>query len=99
MKRLYAPRKSPMRVAAFMSGTGSNLRRILEMQKKMENDGGSPFEVVMIFSDRQDSNAGQIAAENGISHYCSDRKEYYGKRGRRCRERRENQGGIRCGNR
>ena len=81
MKRLYAPRKSPMRVAAFMSGTGSNLRKILEKQKKMENDGGSPFEVVMIFSDRQDSNAGQIAAENGISHYCSDRKEYYGKRG------------------
>ena len=81
MKRLYKPGNSPMRVAVFMSGTGSNLRKILEMQKKMESEGNRVFEVVMIFSDSADSNAGQIARENGISHYCNDIRDYYRKKG------------------
>ena len=81
MRKLYEPGKNPMRVAAFMSGTGSNLRKILEMQKKMESEGNGVFQIVMIFSDRADSNAGQIARENGIAHYCNDITDYYRKKG------------------
>ena len=81
MKRLYTPGKGPMRIAAFMSGTGSNLRKILEMEKKMQNLGKSVSEIVMIFSDTPNSNAGEIAAENGISYYSRDIREYYRSRG------------------
>ncbi len=50
---LYKPRKEQMRVAGFMSGSGSNLREILKYEKSLKN---SPFNVVMIFSDVEDEN-------------------------------------------
>ena len=76
LKQLYKPGNDKMKVAAFMSGAGSNLRRILEAQGN--------FEVVMIFSDTADEskcNAKKIAEEFGISYYCNDIREYYGSRG------------------
>jgi len=75
MKQLFKP-GGKMKVAAFMSGTGSNLRKILEAQGN--------YEVVMIFSDTADEskcNAKKIAEEYNISYYCNDIREYYSSRG------------------
>lgn len=81
MRQLYTPKKGAMRVAAFMSGTGSNLRKIIELQNEMKN---APFEVALIFSDTKDAarcNAAKIAKEHGIEYACSDIKEFYAKKG------------------
>ncbi|MAG15961.1 5-formyltetrahydrofolate cyclo-ligase [Candidatus Woesearchaeota archaeon] len=74
LKQLYKPRNDKMRLAAFMSGTGSNLRKILEKKGN--------FEVVMIFTDNEKSNAKKIADENKISYYCNDIREYYQSKGK-----------------
>jgi len=74
LKQLYKPEKV-MRVAAFMSGTGTNLRKILETKGN--------FEVAMIFTDNADErcNAKKIAFEFGIDYYCNDISKYYSSRG------------------
>ncbi len=80
LKPLYDTQKGVMKVAALMSGTGSNLRKILELQ----HQGKAPFKVVMIFSDTADEaacNARKIADEYKIAYYCSDIREYYAKKG------------------
>ncbi len=77
---LYTPKNEPMRIAAFMSGTGSIVRKILEYQKQH----AQLFKVVMIFTDTADEsscNARKIAEEHKVAYYCSDIKEYYKKRG------------------
>jgi phosphoribosylamine---glycine ligase len=80
IRQLYVPDEEPMKVAAFMSGTGTNLRKILELQNKLEQEGKELFKVVMIFSDNGDEsvcNAKKIAEENKIAYYGRDIKEYY----------------------
>jgi folate-dependent phosphoribosylglycinamide formyltransferase PurN len=73
------PRKKPMRVACFMSGSGTNVRRIIEHQKKLEEEKGkSPYEVVLIFTDNPESNAEKIAKEYGIPFLLNDIREFYG---------------------
>lgn len=62
-----------MRVAAFMSGSGTNILKLIERQRFLtEKEGSTPFEVVFIFSDRSDGkSAGEkISWENGLL-YCS----------------------------
>jgi hypothetical protein len=47
--------RRPMRVAAFMSGSGTNIMRLLEHEQRLKAHGDdSPFETVFIFSDRSD---------------------------------------------
>jgi len=51
-KKLYDPskRKGPMRVACFLSGSGSNVIKILENQEDVKKAFGSaPYEVVLLF--------------------------------------------------
>ncbi len=77
---LYAPKSEPMKVAAFMSGTGSIVRKILEFQK----NNPLLFKAAMIFADTADEtvcNARKIAEEYKVAYYCTDIKEYYRKRG------------------
>ncbi len=77
LKQLFKP-KGKMRIAAFMSGTGSNLRRILENQKE------SNYDVVMIFSDNGDEktcNGRKIATEYKIPYYVNDIRDYYANKG------------------
>jgi 5-formyltetrahydrofolate cyclo-ligase len=76
LTQLYKPVKK-MRVAGFMSGSGSNLLRILQLQEKTSN----LFDVVMIFSDNKNSNAQKIAREYSVPYYCTDITEFYGKKG------------------
>jgi folate-dependent phosphoribosylglycinamide formyltransferase PurN len=74
------PAKSPMRVAAFMSGSGTNIIRLLEKEKALKDStGASPFHVLFIFSDRADrkSRGERIARENCIPYFSYDIREFH----------------------
>jgi folate-dependent phosphoribosylglycinamide formyltransferase PurN len=67
-----------------MSGSGTNIRRILEHQKQLEAaEGAAPFEMVVLFSDSWESNAPKIGKEYDIPIIIHDIEGFYAKRGRR----------------
>ena len=73
-----------MRVAAFMSGSGTNVIRLLEREKELEREpGGSPFKIILIFSDRSDGgSAGErIAFDRGIPYFSYDIRKFYSLKG------------------
>ncbi|MCW3992800.1 MAG: formyltransferase family protein [Candidatus Bathyarchaeota archaeon] len=84
-------RGTPMRVACFMSGLGTNARRIIERSI----EGASRYRVVVIFTDVRDDRrfksgekrcrAKDIAEEYGVAHECVDIRDFYRSRGRRMR--------------
>ena len=81
---LYNPAKGQMRVAGFMSGSGSNLRKIIEFEKnynKTKNKVSSPFKVVVIFSDTYNSNASLIGKDYDIPVVIRDLKAFCASRG------------------
>ncbi len=72
-----------MRVAAFMSGSGTNIRKLIEHEKELQKaEGESPFEVVFIFSDRADGicQGEAIAREYGLPYFSYDIRSFYKKR-------------------
>jgi len=74
----------PMRVAAFMSGSGTNIMQLLAHEERLEaHEGASPFETIFIFSDRSDGRcAGErIALEHGLPYFSYDIRVFYQKRG------------------
>ena len=76
---LYAPRPDrSMRVAGFMSGSGTNLVKILERQAELaRSPGGSPYEVVVIFTDNPESNAARIGERYGPDCIVEDILAFY----------------------
>jgi folate-dependent phosphoribosylglycinamide formyltransferase PurN len=79
---IFNPRKAgrPMRVAAFMSGSGTNIIKLIEREKALEaRETTSPFHVVFIFSDRSDGGcAGEkIAYENGLPYFSYDIRTFH----------------------
>ena len=51
LKELYHPESGRMRVAGLISGSGSNLRKIIENGRRLEaEEGRSPYKVVVILS-------------------------------------------------
>jgi folate-dependent phosphoribosylglycinamide formyltransferase PurN len=73
-----------MRVAAFLSGSGSNVRRLIERWKQLEfEEGTPPFEVVVLFSDRADGScAGEsIAVEHCLPYVSYDIRAFHRSRG------------------
>jgi len=79
---LFDPEGSgrPMRVAAFMSGSGTNIMKLLEHEKMLKSkEGSSPFEVIFIFSDRSDGKcAGEkIALNNGLPYFSYDIRAFH----------------------
>lgn len=79
---IFDPKKSgrPMRVAAFMSGSGTNIMKLLEHEKALAaKEGISPFKVIFIFSDRSDGKcAGErIACENAIPYFSYDIRAFH----------------------
>ena len=73
-----------MRVAAFMSGSGTNIIKLLDREKLLaEDEGRSPFEVVFVFSDRSDGacRGERIAREAGIPYFSHDIRKFHSLRG------------------
>ncbi len=86
IKPIFDPQKAghPMRVAGFMSGSGTNIRKLLEHQKRLEkSEGTSPFEVIFIFSDRSDGlcRGEKIAYEYGLPYFSYDIRVFHRSRG------------------
>ncbi|MBI4010441.1 MAG: hypothetical protein HY361_04640 [Candidatus Aenigmarchaeota archaeon] len=80
MKLLFDPKVSgkPMRVACFMSGTGTNTRKIIEYQKNYEQMfETTPFKVILIFTDNPKSNAEAIAKEFDIPYVKNDFEKFF----------------------
>jgi folate-dependent phosphoribosylglycinamide formyltransferase PurN len=74
----------PMRVAAFMSGSGTNIIKLIEKEKILkEISGAAPFHVVFVFSDRSDGECRgeHIAYENGIPYFSYDIRQLHKIRG------------------
>ncbi|MGD8385738.1 MAG: formyltransferase family protein [Desulfobacteraceae bacterium] len=74
----------PMRVAALMSGSGTNILKLLERERELrEQEGTAPFEVVFVFSDRSDgaSRGEAIALEHGLPYASYDVRAFHRLRG------------------
>ncbi|MBU4369230.1 formyl transferase [Patescibacteria group bacterium] len=75
----------PMRLAGFMSGSGTNIIKILEKQRECEKrEGRDPFQMIVIFTDTKDEQKCQakaIARREHIPYICHDILDFYKKRG------------------
>lgn len=79
---IFNPEKKgrPMRVAVFMSGTGTNAEKLLEHERQLkEKEGSSPYHVIFIFSDRADgsSRGERIAYQAGIPYFSYDIRRFH----------------------
>ncbi len=88
LKLLYDPRQyagKPMRVAGFMSGSGTNIRKILEKQHELKDTKGEcPYELVFLFSDVENPEKcriREIAKEYKLPYKINDIWEFYRSRG------------------
>jgi folate-dependent phosphoribosylglycinamide formyltransferase PurN len=85
-KPIFDPEKQnrPMRVAAFMSGSGTNIIKLIEKENTLkQEEGSSPFNVVFIFSDRSDGHCKgeEIARKYGIPYFSYDIREFHNRSG------------------
>ena len=83
---LFDPKEKrrPMRVAGFMSGSGTNIIKILEKEKDLrQSKGSTPFEMIFIFSDRSDGGCRgeNIALEHGLPYFSYDIRAFHRIRG------------------
>jgi phosphoribosylglycinamide formyltransferase-1 len=70
-----------MRIAGLMSGSGTNLQKILEYECILKRSaGGSPFHVAVIFTDTFDCNAARIGMEYDRPVVIRDIGRYYSAR-------------------
>jgi len=73
-----------LRLVGLMSGSGTNIRKIIEHQKKLEKEEGkSPFKMVVLFSDTRDSNASIIGRKFDIPVVVRDIEGFYAKRNKK----------------
>ena len=83
LTKLYDSKNVQMQVAGLMSGSGSNLRTIIGVEKKLElHEGKSPYHVAVLFSDRFDSNAAKIGKDYDIPVVIRDIAGFYAVRGK-----------------
>jgi folate-dependent phosphoribosylglycinamide formyltransferase PurN len=79
MTPLYDPKNGPMRVVGFMSGSGSNIRKLIEHQKAL---GDKVYQIVALFSDNPDSNALAFSQEFKIPVAIQSIDKFYARRGK-----------------
>ena len=75
-----AAKGRPMRIGAFMSGSGTNIVKLIEGEKTLSaKEGISPYEVVFIFSDRSDGlcQGEEIALSAGIPYFSYDIRRFH----------------------
>lgn len=83
---LFDPKKAgrPMRVAGFISGSGTNILKLIEREKiRKESKGVSPYEIIFVFSDRSDGSCfgESIACDTGIPYISYDIRTFHRLRG------------------
>lgn len=77
--------KRPMRVACFLSGSGTNATKIIERQGELDREGERPYEVVLLFSDTEDPDKCRIrdiSEDYAVPHIIHDMVSFYKERGR-----------------
>lgn len=80
---LYDPSNGQMRVVGLLSGSGSNIRKIIEFEKQLKIErGASPFSMVVLFSDNSESNAVKIGKDFDIPVVVRDIIGFYAARGK-----------------
>jgi folate-dependent phosphoribosylglycinamide formyltransferase PurN len=74
IENLYEPLGgAPLRVAGFMSGSGTNLVKIIEHEQQLNTEKGkSSYHVAVIFSDTHKSKANEIGAKFGVPVFTYD---------------------------
>ena len=78
---LHNPSEGTLRIAALMSGSGSNLRKILEKEQELQkNRGEFIYKVVVIFSDTFDSKACAIGKDFDVPVVTRDLRGFYARR-------------------
>ncbi len=83
LKKLYEPKRGQMQVAGLMSGSGTNLRKIIEHEKDLEKIlGSSSYHVAVIFSDNFESNAVKIGRDYDLPVITRDINSFYASRGK-----------------
>ena len=87
LRRIFDPnrRSKPMRAACFISGSGTNVVKILENQ--LQKGNGCPYKIVLIFTDvfdpsNQKCRAQSISAEHQVAYEYNDIAEFYTLHGR-----------------
>lgn len=79
--------RRPMRVAGFISGSGTNLIKILEWEEKLTTEREeSPYHVALIFTDNKASQAETIANSRGVPFICLDIMDFYESRGHKTKK-------------
>ncbi len=82
LKPIHDPEKGALRLVALMSGSGTNVRRILEHGESLENEEGGPlFQVVALFSDSAASKAPEIGRDFDIPVVIHDLQGWMQRRG------------------
>lgn len=80
LKPIHDPKSGVLRVLGLMSGSGSNLRKIIEHQEQLrEREGGCLFQMVAIFSDNAASKALEIGKEHDLPVIIHDIGSFYKK--------------------
>jgi len=83
IKAMHDPSEGPLRLVGLMSGSGTNIRKIIEYQKKLEKaESVAPFEMIVLFSDAWNSNASKIGKEFDIPVIIRDIEGFYARRGK-----------------
>lgn len=80
LTKLYDPKNGPMRLAIFMSGSGSNAVKILETYSSQESRGGATFIPVFVFTDNPESNAKKIADRFNVQFKLNSISDFYSRR-------------------
>jgi len=82
LKPLHDPTKEGvLKIVGLMSGTGSNLRKIIEWAELLKRERGQAvYQVVAIFSDSSDSMASQIGKEFDLPVIIRDVRGFYAHR-------------------
>ena len=84
IKPIHNPAEGPLKLVGLMSVSGTNIRKILEHQIKLEKQASpSPFKIVVLFSDNGKSNASNIGMEYDIPVITRDIAGFYAKRGKK----------------
>ena len=84
IESLHDPSQGPLRLVGLMSGSGTNIRKVIEHQVTLEKvERYSPFQMVVLFSDTWNTNAPRIGKEYDIPVVIRDIEGFYAKRNKK----------------